>query len=246
MFFIGNYLTHAATVKLPPATPILANIWICFSALLMPATGLVFGLMAFSQAIKGRGKSELENAALARALCMYVRTADWQSRPRSLKIESRVTESPRPPKAGESLLIRCFIAAYRLSKSWKSSYWSALAILLVHVAAALDQSCLFRMMIDVDHEKQRHKPEDQQSNNPDIEMSIRCVYAKHNPTELFPDSVIDQPLFQRMRTLTKLKPLFLRQIKLQIEVIELRSSRQVQTYMAGTSAVQATHWPMCR
>src|ERR1700744_1926710 len=54
VFFIGNYLSHAATVKLPPAVSVAENIWICFTALLMPAAGLYCGLLAFSQAFRGR------------------------------------------------------------------------------------------------------------------------------------------------------------------------------------------------
>jgi len=40
VFFIRNYIARAATVMLLAATPLLASIWICFGALLMPATGL--------------------------------------------------------------------------------------------------------------------------------------------------------------------------------------------------------------
>jgi hypothetical protein len=78
VFFIGNYLSHAATVKLPPATGVMENIWICFTALLMPAAGLYYGLSAFSQAILGRRKCEANQAAMAGALCMFVRSDKWQ------------------------------------------------------------------------------------------------------------------------------------------------------------------------
>jgi hypothetical protein len=78
IFFLGNYLAHAATVKLPPAASAMSNLRICFSALLMPASGLVLALRAFAQAIRGIGKSEAQQVGIAGGLCMYARSSGWR------------------------------------------------------------------------------------------------------------------------------------------------------------------------
>jgi hypothetical protein len=78
IFFLGNYLAHAATVKLPPAASVMSNLRICFSALLMPASGLVLALRAFAQAIRGIGKSEAQQVGIAGGLCMYARSSGWR------------------------------------------------------------------------------------------------------------------------------------------------------------------------
>lgn len=90
MFFIGNYLSHAATVKLPPAAGVRENVRTCFIALLIPAAGLYYGLSAFSQALQGRRKYELDEAAAAGALCMYIRSAEWKPPQREWSFEAEV------------------------------------------------------------------------------------------------------------------------------------------------------------
>ncbi|KAG8417354.1 hypothetical protein J3458_004888 [Metarhizium acridum] len=98
VFMIGNYLAHAATVKTPPASSPFATAWIMLGALLVPSTGLVFGMSAFYQARKGHGESGLRKATLERALCMYVRADDWYSKPcsssRLLQVNATVDTSP--------------------------------------------------------------------------------------------------------------------------------------------------------
>jgi hypothetical protein len=174
VFFIGNYLSHAATVKLPPATTMLTNAGICFSALVMPATGLVFGLGALSQAHKGyKEDSELKKVALASALCMYVRTAEWNSDGRVSAVEAKVST---PEHIEPSLLNWWFIQAYRSSKKNKQHFLihftSFIAILLVHVAVALDRTgrTVFRMMYDIDQENQGMDMEATHTRPADIEM----------------------------------------------------------------------------
>ncbi len=72
VFFVGNYITLATTVKLPAATRFLASMWICVGALLILATGLVFELMAFWQATRGFGRPELEKLfSLAPCACTF-------------------------------------------------------------------------------------------------------------------------------------------------------------------------------
>ena len=56
----------------------------------MPAAGLYYGLSAFSQAMNGRGKKEVDKAALAGALTMFVRSERWQPHPNLKSFEAEV------------------------------------------------------------------------------------------------------------------------------------------------------------
>ncbi|KAF4334325.1 pogo transposable element [Fusarium beomiforme] len=158
IFFLGNYVTHAATVKLPPATPLLANIWICLGALLMPATGLVFGLLAFSQAIKGLTKSELTKATVAGALCMYVRTSEWP--PDEKTVEVRATRGPHIPSGSvwlSDIITQQFLQMRRASTQCRLKalrpLMGAVAILLVYFALSLkDAELVFHLIRAAKHE----------------------------------------------------------------------------------------------
>ncbi|KAH7200587.1 hypothetical protein BKA60DRAFT_528931, partial [Fusarium oxysporum] len=168
VFFLGNYITHAATVKLPPATPLLANIWICLGALLMPATGLVFGLLAFSQAIKGLKESELTKATVAGALCMYVRTSEWP--PNGETIEVKATRGPHAPSSDvqpSNIIAKRLLKLRRLSKWFFKlrrlskdcglqalrPFMGAVAILFVYFVARLnDAELLFHLTRDAENE----------------------------------------------------------------------------------------------
>jgi len=93
IFFLGNYVAHAATVKLPPAVSAISNLRICFSALMMPASGLVLALRAFAHAVCGIGKSEAQRVGIAGGLCMYARSSGW--RPSGIVKSLRSSVGPR-------------------------------------------------------------------------------------------------------------------------------------------------------
>ncbi|KAJ5747647.1 uncharacterized protein N7511_009343 [Penicillium nucicola] len=75
-FFLGNYLSHAATVITFPGEPALTTTVNMIFAILFPSMGASRGMMA----ILGRGAlqtSPLKRALQSRALCMVVRSREW-------------------------------------------------------------------------------------------------------------------------------------------------------------------------
>jgi hypothetical protein len=77
IFFLGNYVAHAATIKTVPGEGTVSIIFVTISALLIPASGVVRGALAIFSRAK-LAKSDLQAAARASALCMVVRSADWR------------------------------------------------------------------------------------------------------------------------------------------------------------------------
>ncbi|KAF7513012.1 hypothetical protein GJ744_011278 [Endocarpon pusillum] len=76
-FFLTNYVSHAMTVKSEPGQALLTQIHTSLIALFLPTFGLVRGLSAVAQcAISSH--SDLEAASKAGALCVIVRSEDWQ------------------------------------------------------------------------------------------------------------------------------------------------------------------------
>jgi hypothetical protein len=74
VFFLGNYLAHAATIRLEPGTStadtILAVIW----ALLIPVSGVRRGVRGVLSLAKFAGDTDLQTAARAGALCKVIKT----------------------------------------------------------------------------------------------------------------------------------------------------------------------------
>lgn len=78
VFFIGNYVAHAATIRLEPGTSIVDTVLAIIWALLIPVSGVqrgVRGILSFAKF----GKTDLQIAARAGALCQVIRT-DLQAR----------------------------------------------------------------------------------------------------------------------------------------------------------------------
>jgi hypothetical protein len=69
------------------------SVTIFLGALLVPATGLTFGLLAFYQSIKGWRGSELKKATAAGALCMYVRSKHWPPREMAMNVCATVSSN---------------------------------------------------------------------------------------------------------------------------------------------------------
>src|SRR5271156_3998756 len=69
LFFFGNYLAHAATVKSQPGEPALSVLVAMVSALIYPTSGVFRGLDAILQSAIFC-KSPLKTACRAGALCM--------------------------------------------------------------------------------------------------------------------------------------------------------------------------------
>ncbi|KUJ17992.1 uncharacterized protein LY89DRAFT_717624 [Mollisia scopiformis] len=78
VFFMGNYVAHAATIRLEPSTSIVNTVLAIVLALLIPISGVkrgIKGIMSFAKF----GKTDLQVAARAGALCQVIQT-DMQAR----------------------------------------------------------------------------------------------------------------------------------------------------------------------
>jgi hypothetical protein len=78
-FFLGNYVAHAATVKTRPGESFSSVLITIALALAVPASSVVRALDAIlNYAISG--KTPLETASKAEALCVVIRAPDWKPR----------------------------------------------------------------------------------------------------------------------------------------------------------------------
>ena len=78
VFFFGNYIAHAATIRLEPGTSTIDTVLAIIWALLIPVSGVrmgIGGILSFAKF----GKTDLQVAARAGALCQVIRT-DLQAR----------------------------------------------------------------------------------------------------------------------------------------------------------------------
>ncbi|KAI0885161.1 uncharacterized protein GGS22DRAFT_139616 [Annulohypoxylon maeteangense] len=80
LFYLGNYVAHAATVRVSPGEPILDRIVNSIAVLLFPQAGAMKGLNAIFRCAVLEN-SPLQRAARAGALCMVVRTPEWKPMP---------------------------------------------------------------------------------------------------------------------------------------------------------------------
>ncbi|PMD39383.1 hypothetical protein L207DRAFT_633996 [Hyaloscypha variabilis F] len=80
IFYLGNYIAHVATVISLPGESASSKIRVSLASLLFPVSGLMRGLSTILT-FASFGKTDLQKAARAGALCMVVRNQDW--RPRS-------------------------------------------------------------------------------------------------------------------------------------------------------------------
>lgn len=78
-FFLVNYLAHAATLKPIPGQPIVPAFLDLILTLFFPGYGIIRGLNSICENVF-RGKTALETALKAGALCEVVRTKHWRPR----------------------------------------------------------------------------------------------------------------------------------------------------------------------
>lgn len=146
-------------------------------SLLLPVTGLTLGLSAFYQAWKGLKQSSLQKATLARALCMYVRAADWYNEPcsnsRTLQIKAGVDTSPLVDRP---IPIRVWHLLYEFSRKGSSLLWSLPALIVLYLTTSVDLAApfLFCFMNAGDTIHKRHS-ERMQSASEDVSISDRYV-----------------------------------------------------------------------
>lgn len=90
VFFIGNYIAHAATVKSYPGEPTSRVVIATIGALLIPTSGLVRGLNSILRNAKFKRRGiisalyhdpDYDTAAASGSLCMVVRKKSWKPYP---------------------------------------------------------------------------------------------------------------------------------------------------------------------
>ena len=77
IFFFANYVAHAATTKSLPGEPALATLRLHMTALFFPLAGVLRGVKAVGQ-LAVLSDTPLGTAAWAEALCVVIRTREWQ------------------------------------------------------------------------------------------------------------------------------------------------------------------------
>lgn len=77
VFFLGNYVAHAATLVSRPGDSMFAGILNIIMALLFPVTGVRRGFGALSTFAVRPGSSDLRQAARAGALCQVVLNREY-------------------------------------------------------------------------------------------------------------------------------------------------------------------------
>ena len=91
-FILANFVAHAATVKTRPGEPAVSVFIALVCALFFPGFGTARGLDAiFRHAITG--KSALQKAKQAGALCQVVRTSNWKPRSGDIVQDVRVIKN---------------------------------------------------------------------------------------------------------------------------------------------------------
>ena len=76
IFFLANYVAHAATIKSLPGEPTLATLLVHVAALMFPLAGIMRGIRAIRQCAI-LSDTPLKTAAKAEALCFVIRTPEW-------------------------------------------------------------------------------------------------------------------------------------------------------------------------
>ncbi|PMD20020.1 hypothetical protein NA56DRAFT_602459, partial [Hyaloscypha hepaticicola] len=79
IFYLANYAAHAATTRSLPGEKNWRTMMAVLAALFFPAAGAFRGILGITS-LAVFGKSDLEKAAKAGALCMIVRGPDWEPR----------------------------------------------------------------------------------------------------------------------------------------------------------------------
>ena len=77
VFYLANYAAHAATTRSLPGEKTLATATVVLIALFFPAAGAYRGILGITS-LAMFGKTDLQKAARAGALCTLIRTSEWQ------------------------------------------------------------------------------------------------------------------------------------------------------------------------
>jgi len=83
-FILANFVAHSATTPFYPGERTVEKALAFATSFLFPAAGVARGLNTIARGIMvlaAPGKSELQQAAAAGALCMVIRTSEWTPAP---------------------------------------------------------------------------------------------------------------------------------------------------------------------
>ncbi|KAF4628106.1 hypothetical protein G7Y89_g10051 [Cudoniella acicularis] len=98
VFYLGNYVAHIATVVSRPGESALCSTMTRIAALLCPTSGLLRGLSTITT-FASFAKTDLRKAARARALCMVIRSWDWEPRPGDVVTGASIANLKVSPKS---------------------------------------------------------------------------------------------------------------------------------------------------
>jgi hypothetical protein len=100
LFYFGNYVAHAATVTSSPGQSLARSAASIFHALLFPSGG-IFGALRAIRSLAKFGKTDLQKAARAGALCAVVKIRAKRLSPREkdrIIEDANLLDSLRPKK----------------------------------------------------------------------------------------------------------------------------------------------------
>jgi hypothetical protein len=80
LFFLGNYVAHCATIMSYPAETWTERAVAITGALLFPSSGLRRAVGAIRRRPRLRPLNSIQRALASGAMCMVVRTKDWEPR----------------------------------------------------------------------------------------------------------------------------------------------------------------------
>ena len=117
IFYLGNYIAHVATIVSLPGESIGSKIRVSLASLLFPVSGLMRGLLTILT-FASFGKTDLQKAARARALCMVVRNQDWRPEPGDNVADAYLEETEKKSRTGDAVgtvVLHLRVKVHRLS-----------------------------------------------------------------------------------------------------------------------------------
>lgn len=105
IFFLANYVAHAATIKSLPGEPTLATLIVHVAALMFPLAGILRGVRAIRQCAI-LADTPLKTAAKAEALCVVIRTPEWLPQRGDVVCVSEIKFHSQTPPSAQSRIIR--------------------------------------------------------------------------------------------------------------------------------------------
>jgi hypothetical protein len=94
IFYLGNYIAHVATIISFPGESARSKLRVSVASLLFPVSGLMRGLLTILR-YASFGKTDLQKAARAGALCMVVRNQDWRPQPGDIVADAYLDETKK-------------------------------------------------------------------------------------------------------------------------------------------------------